>query len=1329
MKHGIEDRFAAYARHGDLTALAEVFDAVAPELARVARHLVHGGRLRQEVEDLVQATFLTALEKAARYDPARPLVPWLVGILALHAKEMRRTAPRVRAEGVEGGEEATTPESADPLRIVAGREGHAAVGDAVRRLPAVYARVLEAVLMEDRRPEEVAAELALTPGTARVRLHRGLAKLRRLLPKGYALGWGAGGWNLSGGALAEVRTRVLIAAGEKPGRGTLAAWPGSLVAVVGLVCLVVLVTRALFAVGGGASETETDPRLVAAPSLVAAANPKEDDPVLLAEVRSRSPRVEDPDASLSPSTTRRLTGRIAIPYGAPRDDTLRVELYDAPRGFGMVTAIAAPTQDSNPEARVARWHAERPLLLASSRVDEQGAFALDVPSRERRAYFVVNGRYLRLPQPLAVDLVEEPEPCELRPHLGAWVHGRLIAPKSMKDADLLADRLVEMQFDSIGPVRSDLILTMKWGEEHIAVTDDEGHFEWRGLSPASTLWIAARAPGCAPTIRRGLDPRPGREIEVELPLVEGATLRGRVLFDDHFPCSDAVVTLEREYPPDHSGPFLGVLDPRVRTDAEGRFELSGVAPGEWALSVGSRAGEVVLPMGRSVGAGDLVEGLEAVVPALPALAGRVLLADGRIAPGAVVLAQLATRFHNVYADGIPTVVDEEGRFVIRGLEVKDAIPYVVTATQVSSAGDVIARAVHDGVAPGTTNLELLLLPTHALEGNVTAADDSPLRRYWVQAVPLGDEGEAAARSSHGRTFSTHPFTLFGLETGRWAIYAGAEGFARVMSEVTLPSAPSTAPLHLVLERESSNGIVVTPEGHPVAGAVVQAWEENGEPNLLFDSSASPSPRTDAHGRFRGEGLKYIAGAAGYAPSAPVTVPASDDASLAKLVLRPGGSLVVEAFTKEGEEAHGYLVRMSHRKEDLFRATGTGDTGRCEVRDLLPGRWWLQAEPVSYGAPVDRSLAMSARVDIRAGEEARVVLGTDPRRAVTVRGRVASGTEPMVAMLVFAGAEAALLTASDRVVTDAEGRYEVELTPGQYVALVLRPDGKGILATRALRVAAGPDPTIDFALPSAAIEGVVLDEAGNPVPGVEVWAIREDGVAPGWGGLPLLFAAATSEDGRFRIPFLAPGPYSVAAGKGREEGFVGGVVASADPSRDVEIRCAALGELAVRVVDPEGKDRERRVVVARDATGRTHWPRGGARRGANGEALLTLPPGTYTVRAMSEGLASAESSPVLVLAGGTAAVEVQLAPGSLLEIDPGDLLVTRLRILDDQDYAVHGIADLSTEHATQRPAPTLFVAGPLLPGRYAIEADLFDGSRHREEVWLPRSGPHRATLGR
>ncbi len=83
--------FRRYCRTGDARALSEVFDRTAPELLRLAGWLC--GR-RADAEDLVQHTFLLAIESRATFDPTQRAMPWLIGILTNLTRNLRRERAR-----------------------------------------------------------------------------------------------------------------------------------------------------------------------------------------------------------------------------------------------------------------------------------------------------------------------------------------------------------------------------------------------------------------------------------------------------------------------------------------------------------------------------------------------------------------------------------------------------------------------------------------------------------------------------------------------------------------------------------------------------------------------------------------------------------------------------------------------------------------------------------------------------------------------------------------------------------------------------------------------------------------------------------------------------------------------------------------------------------------------------------------------------------------------------------------------------------------------------------------------------------------------------------
>ena len=176
MKHDRLARwFCLYRDRGDAAALAKVFDRTAPELLRVAQSFVKDLAL---AEDLLQETYLTAIDRAQSFDAARPLVPWLVGILT----NLARNARRERTTGHLGVEVVAT--SADPLDQLTGVELTGELERGLESLPRGYREVLQPLLVDGKRAAEIATELGRSPATVRSQIHRGLSRLRAALPPG-----------------------------------------------------------------------------------------------------------------------------------------------------------------------------------------------------------------------------------------------------------------------------------------------------------------------------------------------------------------------------------------------------------------------------------------------------------------------------------------------------------------------------------------------------------------------------------------------------------------------------------------------------------------------------------------------------------------------------------------------------------------------------------------------------------------------------------------------------------------------------------------------------------------------------------------------------------------------------------------------------------------------------------------------------------------------------------------------------------------------------------------------------------------------------------------
>lgn len=238
----LEALFERYRREGDLDALGRVYDQASPQLHALARRLSPS---RGDADDLVQTTFLTAIERADAYDGSRKLLPWLLGILAHHALSARRARGRKPDPG-----RLPARDSEDPADATEARELDAVARTALSELPAHYREVLEPVLLDDERAIDVAQRRGSSAGVVRMQVHRGLALLRKALPASAALS--ALLFTNRAQALAANRRIVMESArrrarerGHEPApapepRGPLLAWPWPLVASTVLIVGAVL---------------------------------------------------------------------------------------------------------------------------------------------------------------------------------------------------------------------------------------------------------------------------------------------------------------------------------------------------------------------------------------------------------------------------------------------------------------------------------------------------------------------------------------------------------------------------------------------------------------------------------------------------------------------------------------------------------------------------------------------------------------------------------------------------------------------------------------------------------------------------------------------------------------------------------------------------------------------------------------------------------------------------------------------------------------------------------------------------------------------------------
>ncbi|MBI5850190.1 MAG: sigma-70 family RNA polymerase sigma factor [Planctomycetes bacterium] len=166
--------------------------------------LLAAGLIRDpnDVDEVVQETYLAAFQDTDGWDGARPVLPWLYGIARHRALNLRRSRGRRRvreasvfAEHGSAVDAAVEAGAAEVVRVVE----HTIAG-----LPRLYREVVARNVLSGDSSAEIARGLGRAESTVRVQLSRGLRMLRRSLPAGIS---------------------AALAAALLPDRGFAAAWP------------------------------------------------------------------------------------------------------------------------------------------------------------------------------------------------------------------------------------------------------------------------------------------------------------------------------------------------------------------------------------------------------------------------------------------------------------------------------------------------------------------------------------------------------------------------------------------------------------------------------------------------------------------------------------------------------------------------------------------------------------------------------------------------------------------------------------------------------------------------------------------------------------------------------------------------------------------------------------------------------------------------------------------------------------------------------------------------------------------------------------------------
>lgn len=682
-----EAAYAEYRRTRGPRAMAEVFDLTAGELLLLARRLA---RDAATAEDLVQQTFVRAIERAEQFDPVRRLLPWLTTILANEARMVRRRGKpdpaRIRQREV-----------AEPPEEAVRHEMARAMDAAFAELPPTYHDVVAMRLLHDMKPRRIAAALAIPVATVKTRLRRGVQQLAANLPQGLAFATAVS--LLAGRGMAATRGAVVTRAGA----GTFSVAGASVWGMITMKKLALTIVAALVLLASLPLWWNQEPSAVAVPNV---------------------------DSS-SPMSTVRGELAIAAPQPLAAERTAAADI-EKPAVVAVaeefvavdVTVRAIWKQSRQPAPRVPLALVAPDDHLAQQWTDISGRarFALQVPGwhwqegvREHSVSVttpLMPGRYFGL------EVTKEPGTLEVELDDGQCVAGKVVdaAGAAVAGADV---RLAL-------PYYADAV---------VARSDAAGEFALAGLPAGFALRASAGTMESAlATItdleNGGADSRAGRLV---LKLVHGGDLlRVRVVSNDE-PVADATVRLDTgwRYKPPRT--FVGT------TDAEGVTTFAGVPADTYTVEVVHRAHP---PAQRQI----TTEGLGATRIETIALGESATLV-GVVRRGelpAVVSIMLDQASSLFYRGGLGT--DGDGRFRAERLAVgKHEVFFLAGSTSVRRV-----ITLHEG----EQTVEFELPGGAKIAGRLLLPDGGPAARWNIAVQPTDEmAGQSFAMTGAEGRFS------------------------------------------------------------------------------------------------------------------------------------------------------------------------------------------------------------------------------------------------------------------------------------------------------------------------------------------------------------------------------------------------------------------------------------------------------------------------------------------------------------------------------------------------------------------------------------------------
>lgn len=854
---------------------------------------------------------------------------------------------------------------------------------------------------------------------------------------------------------------------------------------------------------------------------------------------------------------------------------------------------------------------------------------------------------------------------------------------------------------------------------------EDGKYTLVGLPPHPDYTVRATHPSFPETTAKGIEVVASTErADVDLKFASGGSLRGRVLDAAGSPIAGASVVAQvarKGSPPEDRARDLGLMvrptpDRSVNTDAEGKFSLEALQPGDYRLVARTQGKRSATLEGVTVRAREILEGLELKLVDGESIAGVVLDAGGAPVQGASV---------NVNgAESATARTDADGLFEVKGLARGEAMVEVVRQGFVTTRQQQVVPA---------RGLRLKLERTAHLVGVVRDENGEAPKQYQVGASKLENTPDNPNQRGGMQAYSSRRDDQgsFDVEVpaGTYVLHAS--------SPKCLPgkSAPVTVAaggrvdgivIQLTRGQRLAGVVLAAASGTPVQGAQVfcSVAADTENPQEVFPFGP-PNATSDAEGQFVLEGAPlgailltvqhkdFVAGA-----PQQITVPRGGLANL-KLELQSGGGIhgiVIKAgVPAAGAQVLAFPTQPGGRN---VRNANTNGDGRFELDHLEAGEYRLEARGQGPATFMIRGTAT-----VLDGQVTEVELRQEA--GIRVQGRVTSGGTPIQGgrIEVMSGQGQGQ---GGKIQNDGSYSFEVE-RPGDYTLLLNVPG----LTRGAVRLDLVVPPGLaevlqDLEVPSGAIGGVVVDGVtGTPLQNAQVFAM---GGGPGSRSMLAIFAglramSSTDEQGRFLITGLAPGVYLLRAGaEGYAEHRVEVRVGPNGKAQDQTLPLDRGIQFRARVLDPGGRPVQGAMVIVRGEGGEVvQLSRMQPTDPEGVVSLAGLRPAVYQITAVHASFAAATS---LVEVGDGGEAQLQLQAGARLQVSVVDRRGRPIEGATVEAYSQGGVDVLGDalffrRMMRQGEAETHADGGLLLeqvpPGKYQVVARRGEAASREERV--------------